>query len=112
MITLYFRALRGSGDNCTLILFRCVVHKAEWLSPVSGWALLPWSSKAFKHAINFKHVRAPSKVKGVGMYLMSLPECSLGLAEVQAQPVQIQSNSTKIQDLLNIYLSANEKPPS
>lgn len=42
------------------------------------------------------------------MYLMSLPEHSLGLAQVQAQAVQIQSNSTKIQDLLNICLSANE----
>lgn len=39
---------------------------------------------------------------------MSLPEHRLGLAQVQAQTVQIQSNSTKIQDLLNIYLSANE----
>lgn len=39
---------------------------------------------------------------------MSLPEHGLGLAQVQAQTVQIQSNSTEIQDLLNIYLSANE----
>lgn len=39
---------------------------------------------------------------------MSLPEHSLGLAHVQAPTLQIQSNSTKIQELLNIYLSANE----
>lgn len=53
--------------------------------------------------INVKH-----GVRGVGTCLMSLPECSLGLARVQAQAVQIKSNSAKIQDLLNIYLSANE----
>lgn len=41
------------------------------------------------------------------MYLMSLPERGLGLARVQAQTVQIQSNSAKIQGLLDIYLSAN-----
>lgn len=75
---------------------------------MSGWALLPWSSKAFKHMINFKHLSAPSRVKGDGMYLMSLPEHSVGLPRVQTQRTQIQSNSTKIQDLLNIYLSANE----
>ena len=50
----------------------------------------------------------PSRGTVVGMYLMGLPERSLGLARVQAQTVQIQNNSTKIQDLLNIYFSANE----
>lgn len=42
------------------------------------------------------------------MYLTSLPEHRLGLAQIQAQTVKIQGNSTKIQNSLNIYLSANE----